>query len=658
MNLFTKRQRDILALLVKEQEPVKVKKIAAIFGVAERTIRYDLKWIQYGLKEKNIELVKVPRFGIKLDCSMTGETHEAILKELNDFCHKVLSTAERQFFILLHLLMKPKEVAMQEVADYLNVSKNTIVSDIEAIDVLLETAGLKIARKAHHGILLAGPEKKLRNFYIKTLLNGLEKEYITEDNLALLLDGISSAPIISAIGEVEAGLKAEFSDLSKKELYIALLIAIYRMDCGKFIETDPTNHGDTPIDFTINTLYQNFASSKEITIPPDEIDYIRQIFMGAQYANNLIEVSPQFRKTDSEVFNICKDMIQDARIYLGVDLDNDLELVNGLTIHLTTAIYRLRNNLSAVLNPLTQQIKFQMPFIYEMSKKIARKYESQIGAVMSDDEIAYIAMYLGAAFERSLSGGFMPTAMVVCGSGTATSGLLITRLKIMLSELRLIGPVPADKIPEILLDHPVDFIITTAPLKVSGKEVILVNPLLDNDDLNKIRTLIFRHTSKKQLQHISKCCILENQSRFTLKDLVPPEAIKLNIECKDWQQSIRICSQSLLEKGAITEKYVNAMIKAVLNYGPYIVFIPEIALAHAAPEMGVNQECLSLATLKKPLYFGDKNQELVKIIVVFGAMDHQLISLHRMIKIFENESNIERIKNALSYEQIMNLSDR
>jgi transcriptional antiterminator/mannitol/fructose-specific phosphotransferase system IIA component (Ntr-type) len=657
MNLLTKRQRDILTLLIKEQEFVTVKKIAAIFLVSERTIRYDLEWIECGLKEKNIKLVKTPGLGVKLDFLELGANQESVLDELNRIDHRVLSVTERQFFILLYLFVERKEITMQQIADHLNVSKNTIVADIEAVDSLLGTAGLKLERKAHFGISLAGSEKNIRSFYIKSILDGLAKKYITEADLVLIMKEVSSVPISLAIDEVESSLTVVFSELTKKELCVALLVAIYRIYIGKLIETEEPGGDLQRIYLKISRLYHDFAAAHHIQIPRSEFEYIRRIFMGAKIASALPGVAPPFTKADAEVLSICKSIIDDAQCYLGLDLQNDLELVNGLKTHLAVTIHRLRNNLS-VSNPLTQQIQFQMPFIYEMSKKIMVKYETGIGIAVPDDEIAYIAMYFGAAFERSLSSGFMPKAMVVCGSGIATSGLLITRLKIMLPEIKLIGPVPVDKIPGMLAGDEIDFIIATAPVNGSGREVVLVNPLLGNDDLNKIKTLIFRNTSKKQLRYLSKCNVSEHDGNWTLKNLIPSSAVNLNMECKDWRQAIWICSQPLLENGSITERYVNAMIKAVIDYGPYMVFIPEIAMAHAAPEMGLKKECLSLTTLKKPLYFGDENKELVKIVVVFGAMDHQLESLHRIIKIFEKDGNIEAIKNALTYGEIMNLSGR
>jgi mannitol operon transcriptional antiterminator len=655
MILFTKRQRDILTFLVNEPEVVTIKQLMAAFGVAERTIRYDLEWLESGLKERRIGLLKTAQHGIQLDFSAADGNQESLINEINQFWHRILTATERRFFILLYLLLSPQEITLQQMADRLNVSKNTVVSDIDVVDGLLKANGLQLVRRAHHGFSLSGSEKKVRNFYIKTIIDQLQNKLITKDNLVFLMKEAALESFEPVIHEVETVLKVVFSDSAKEELDISLMIVFYRLSIGKFLKTKTARFIVADVEPKIDAICQAYAAVRRIRLSNSELDYLRQIFLGAQFCYNPSEVALPYFNNDPEIRKICNNLIIDAGDYLGLDFQNDWELRSGLTTHLTMSIYRLRNNL-AVSNPLTQQIRFRMPFIYEMSKKITVKYETQIGSAVPDDEIAYIAMYFGAAFERSLSSGFMPQALVVCGSGIATSGLLKTRLKIMLPELKLLGPAPEEQITTILAVNTVDFIITTAPVQVTDKEVVLVNPLLDNDDLNKIKTMIFRNTSQKQLQYLSQRHQFLEFGAWTLRDLMSSAVVQLNIECKNWQQAIAICSQPLLTNGSITEKYVTAMIKAVINYGPYIVFIPQIALAHAAPDRGVNRECLSMATLKYPLYFGDKNKELVKIVIVFGALGQQLESLYRLTKIFENNNNIALINQAQHYEEIGDLS--
>lgn len=48
---------------------------------------------------------------------------------------------------------------------------------------------------------------------------------------------------------------------------------------------------------------------------------------------------------------------------------------------------------------------------------------------------------------------------------------------------------------------------------------------------------------------------------------------------------------------------------------------PGIALAHARPEDGVKQMCMSLVKLASPVEFGSKANDPVDLIFAFGAVD-------------------------------------
>jgi len=94
------------------------------------------------------------------------------------------------------------------------------------------------------------------------------------------------------------------------------------------------------------------------------------------------------------------------------------------------------------------------------------------------------------------------------------------------------------------------------------------------------------------------------------------------------------------------------MIKAVEELGPYMAFIPGIAMAHASPEAGVNKECISMINLKKEIELGDNHKARVKTIVVFAASESSTNILTSLVNILEKDDNIEKFKKAASYEEI------
>ncbi|MCT6807133.1 MAG: PTS sugar transporter subunit IIA, partial [Bombilactobacillus sp.] len=84
---------------------------------------------------------------------------------------------------------------------------------------------------------------------------------------------------------------------------------------------------------------------------------------------------------------------------------------------------------------------------------------------------------------------------------------------------------------------------------------------------------------------------------------------------------IEKASQPLLANQSINSQYVTAMEDSVAKFGPYIVIGPGIALAHARPEDGVAKLDVSVASLAKPINFGNKANDPVKIIFVLSAID-------------------------------------
>lgn len=80
--------------------------------------------------------------------------------------------------------------------------------------------------------------------------------------------------------------------------------------------------------------------------------------------------------------------------------------------------------------------------------------------------------------------------------------------------------------------------------------------------------------------------------------------ISLDIEAEDAEQAIRAAGQLLVDSGAAEGSYVEAMVSAYRNNGPYIVIAPHIALPHAKAENGVREASVSFVRLRRPVAFG------------------------------------------------------
>lgn len=142
-----------------------------------------------------------------------------------------------------------------------------------------------------------------------------------------------------------------------------------------------------------------------------------------------------------------------------------------------------------------------------------------------------------------------------------------------------------------------------------------------------------------------------------LKNLLTTEVIRLNVEVKDWEEAVRIGGALLERAGAIEHRYIDAMIEVIRKIGPYVVIAPGIALPHARPEDGAKKVGISLITLRKPVDFGNKENDPVKIAICLSAIDQSkhVKALSELAELLEDKENVRRILYADDPKIILDL---
>ena len=73
------------------------------------------------------------------------------------------------------------------------------------------------------------------------------------------------------------------------------------------------------------------------------------------------------------------------------------------------------------------------------------------------------------------------------------------------------------------------------------------------------------------------------------------ESIEFGYEAADWRDAVRQAGKLLLNAGAITESYIDAMINMVEAEGAYMLVAPGVAMPHARPQDGALKNGISYA---------------------------------------------------------------
>jgi mannitol operon transcriptional antiterminator len=86
-----------------------------------------------------------------------------------------------------------------------------------------------------------------------------------------------------------------------------------------------------------------------------------------------------------------------------------------------------------------------------------------------------------------------------------------------------------------------------------------------------------------------------------------------------YEEAIKIASKPLIDKKYIKPFYVNSMINAVKDNGPYIVVATDIALPHARPINGSEKLGFSVTIFDHPVIFSEEKS--VHLLIVLSGLD-------------------------------------
>lgn len=139
-----------------------------------------------------------------------------------------------------------------------------------------------------------------------------------------------------------------------------------------------------------------------------------------------------------------------------------------------------------------------------------------------------------------------------------------------------------------------------------------------------------------------------------LQQLLTMEMLQLQQSVINWQAAVRLVGQPLVRSKAVQKRYVQAMIDNILQFGPYVVLAPKIALPHARPEQGALQIGMSLLTLRKSIYF-DNSNDPVQLLIAFSATDQtsHLEALAQLSTLLSNKTAVEQIITATDKQIVL-----
>lgn len=544
--IYSSRLKKILHYCLSKhpESYVSLDNLADILKTSKRTIFRELKDVDkdlsdYGLRIDNKNGQGIMFVGLK-------EDKDSLLLEIANQGIEYRNKEERQNLLKFELLHSDELQKLLHYANLFQVSEATISNDLDIMESWFQEFHLQIKRTPGLGVKIQGEEQDVRRAMTALLNQSLQNDesigsvnyldsqtllneiFMKDDQGSIMR--LLNQEIVERILTVFHSNQHELSlDYYAQSSYIGLIIhlsiAIDRILKKEEIEESEQVlamiHDD--ISFTqAKKMAKCLETEFDIDIPEVEIAFIALHIKGAKITK--VDYQTSENEDIRRMESLIQRMLQCFDQKLRIDLLQDEELFHGLLTHLVPTITRLKNHLP-IYNPLLKQIKemYEDLFIQcsHACELITHDYECNV----SEDEVGFVTMHIGASLER-MKQTFTPQRKVgigiVCASGIGISALLTARMKKSFAfgiHLHILS------MEEVLHEELKDceLLISTFSLPSMNIPVLLVSPLLNNDDIINIKVII------EQLRKQSNPSCIDEKSINFREELQKLQALSSNI---------------------------------------------------------------------------------------------------------------------------------
>lgn len=632
------RQKEVLFLLLSEpNDYLLVQGLADQVNCSEKTIRNDFKIIEEHLANySSAILVRKPGLGVYLEI----EEYEKVDLFNKLYCinnrTKYESDEERILQIAYNLLMNVKAVTAQDMASQHFVNRTTIKKDLDRIEKWLHHFDLTVVSKQRVGLIIEGNEKKKRRALarLSDLIRNsdLTNRFIKEQFLYHEVEFVTNE--LKALQKRNALF---FTDDTFESLLVHTLLMVRRMKLKQSILTSEKEikilKETKEYKWTLEFLKQ-LKCVFSVHFTEEEATYLTAHILGGKIryqdkpgkGSTLTESNPFLSMVVQQLVTRMSQLYE-------IDFSKDKILIEGLTIHLYTALNRLNYELS-VSNPMLHDIKRMYPYMFNVLIQVLEEINESLTIYIPEEEAAYLTLHFEASVERLDHQGKSKNVIIVCHMGIGMSQLLRTKIERKFRHIHVMDCISKADLQSYIMKHrDVELVISTTTLSKLNIPHIVVSPLLEGPEEKKLGDFI------KDCDEPS----YKEQKDFVMLNYTSPFLVFLQQDIQHPYELIEKLAYALHSKGYVDKEYAeNAIIREKMSATSIGA---GIAIPHGNPKF-IQESVIAIATLKEPIDWGSEKVSLVFMLAV--KSDGQEVTkqlFHELSFISEQPSFIQKLMN-------------
>ena len=640
--MIKKRYFEIINLIMNSNDEIAIKDISDLYGITERSIRYDIDELNTFFHKKNDRNI-IEISNNKLKILYTEREIKEIIRNI-DIKEYFLSENERVDILAYEIFLVKNEFILQYFTEKYNLSKTTIRYSLKELNKIIDEYGLMIEMNNNRGYKIIGSEINIRKYIINILrqyLKNIKNKNIQYDYYGKIVGHFLSEEKMeffkSVINRILEKTEKTVSDEAFETLQLFLVISQIRNEKNYKIEEDTENKI-----FLSGTL--EFNKIEEIlktveNMEERDIYYYVDFFLGSYSYNWDYSYFLNWVLIESLIDQFIRLLSQELKINLTEDMILRKELLN----HIKPAIYRMKNKFR-LTESILKEVKELYMELFIKTKSSLKTISDFINIPFDEDEAAFITVMVQRAVMRYSPLAVSkkePDILIVCGLGYSSSRFLYENINNRF-QVNIIDIIPFNQLENYDYLKKADIIISTLDFSLDGIDVITVNPIMSEKDVLKLKNYGFSEKKTKirlsELLKFIKSISDEEKLKEQLmtsfgeniyddteqavnreksfENLLSKESIRLNINVNNLNELIEFTGQTMISAGLVKEDYTEELKNQIMQYGKYILIGEKTILPHGQLLKNVKKTGFSLITLKKGIDFLGSE---VKIVICLAS---------------------------------------
>ena len=391
-------------------------------GVSRRTVMRELPGMEKWLRAAGFRFVRSPGQGVRLE---EAEDRRAALRVLLEGGGMALSKSERIDRLLVLLFAAAEPVKTQWLAEKLDISEHTLLSDLGTADEWLRARGAAIKRRTGVGVWMEGTPENLRRamgIRLRPQLTQMDwQQFLNSRQAGTTLDLLDRNDL-QAVGSVlqafERSGRFVFSDSAFVSLVLHLTLLAGQVRSGSLRAEGPRGTAGREA----AALLVSLEGALGVRLPAGEAAYLEHYLQAVSGEQDWDD--PQ----ELRISQLAALLIRGMERETGVELAGFSTFRADLCAHLRPMLLRIARG-ERIENPQLDAVRAQYPSLWESICRACAQAAKTLGLpALPDEEIGFLAMHFGAVLEECEKTRRRLRAVVVCPMGMATSRFLTSQL--------------------------------------------------------------------------------------------------------------------------------------------------------------------------------------------------------------------------------------